>query len=356
MLSPNPFAPATAGQPVTTGTAQTTAEHAAALSAVLNWHRSKNRKQIFRLFGPAGTGKSTLAKAIASQIGGKILFGAFSGKAASVLRAKGCDGADTIHRLIYQSPHKDSKDQLTFVLNEASPVRTADLVIIDEVSMVDAKLGKDLERFDRPILVLGDRHQLPPVKGKGYFIRAAADVELTTVLRQRENNPIVKLANEVRSGKQTLDFRTEGTSAVIRGVDINPETVLRADQVLVGLNETRHRFNARIRELVGRPAGVPTQGDKLVCLKNNPTKGLFNGDICFVSDVLDIGDAFVRMHSSTGSPGRSAHSLGLRAPFVKATIGISLCQAGLRKERARSSSSTFARSTLPSAVLIDVCT
>ncbi|WP_349631734.1 ATP-dependent DNA helicase [Bradyrhizobium liaoningense] len=270
-------------------------EQATAMAAVLEWYRGKNRKQVFRLFGPAGTGKSTLAKAIASQIGSKVLFGAFSGKAASVLRAKGCEAADTIHRLIYQAPHKDSKDRLTFVLNEASPVRSADLVIIDEVSMVDGRLGKDLERFDRPILVLGDRHQLPPVEGKGYFMRGPADVELKTVLRQREDNPIIKLATAARSGTRTLSVDSQGASAIIRGIDLDVEKVLRADQVLVGLNETRHRFNARIRELLGYPHGIPTQGDKLVCLKNNPSKGLFNGDICFVIDILDLTDKFVTM-------------------------------------------------------------
>lgn len=296
MQSPNPFAPTAAGPPAATGTEPAQSEHAAAMAAVLDWHRSKKRKQVFRLFGPAGTGKSTLAKAIASQIGGKVLFGAFSGKAASVLRAKGCEAADTIHRLIYQAPHKDSKDRLTFVLNEASPVRSADLVIIDEVSMVDGILGKDLERFDRPILVLGDRNQLPPIEGKGYFMRGPADVELKTVLRQREDNPIIKLATAARSGTRTLSADNQGASAILRAIDLDVETVLRADQVLVGLNQTRHRFNARIRELLGYPHGIPTQGDKLVCLKNNPSKGLFNGDICFVTHMLDFTDKFVTMN------------------------------------------------------------
>src|SRR5262245_233392 len=57
--------------------------------------------QIFYLAGFAGTGKSTLAAKIARRIDGQVVFGAFTGKAASVMRSKGCDGADTIDALIY---------------------------------------------------------------------------------------------------------------------------------------------------------------------------------------------------------------------------------------------------------------
>ena len=58
---------------------------------------------MFRLFGYAGTGKTTLARHIAESVDGKVLFAAFTGKAAQVMRNKGCDGASTIHRLIYRA-------------------------------------------------------------------------------------------------------------------------------------------------------------------------------------------------------------------------------------------------------------
>ena len=45
---------------------------------------------MFRLFGYAGTGKTTLAKHIAEGVDGKVLFAAFTGKAALVMRSKGC--------------------------------------------------------------------------------------------------------------------------------------------------------------------------------------------------------------------------------------------------------------------------
>jgi exodeoxyribonuclease-5 len=290
----NPFAPSTAQPVVPEPPPAILPEQARAVSAVLDWYRSEQRKQVFKLFGPAGTGKTSLAKTVASQIGGQILFAAFSGKAAGVLRQKGCRDADTLHHLIYGAPHKDRKGDLVWVPSPASPLKSADLVIIDEASTVDANLGRDLEAFDKPILVLGDRCQLPPITGPGYFMNGPADVELTTVLRQREESPIIRLASQARAGKK-LALCQYGTSSVIKSIDLRIETVLKADQVLVARNETRQRFNERIRELLGRPANLPVPGDKLVCLRNNPANGLFNGDICIVESVTELTDKFVTL-------------------------------------------------------------
>ena len=73
----------------------------AALTAASNWLKAaRGRASIFRLFGYAGTGKTTLAKHLAEDVDGKVLFAAFTGKAACVMRSKGCHGAATIHSLI----------------------------------------------------------------------------------------------------------------------------------------------------------------------------------------------------------------------------------------------------------------
>ena len=78
-----------------------------ALKAVAEWLKEKRVRggapPIFRLFGYAGTGKTTLAKHIAEGVDGKVLFAAFTGKAALVMRSKGCQGASTIHSLIYRT-------------------------------------------------------------------------------------------------------------------------------------------------------------------------------------------------------------------------------------------------------------
>jgi cell division transport system ATP-binding protein len=72
---------------------------------------------------------------------------------------------------------------------------TSSLVIIDECSMVDAELGRDLLSFGKPVLVLGDPAQLPPVKGGGFFTDAEPDVMLTEVHRQAADNPIIRLVH-----------------------------------------------------------------------------------------------------------------------------------------------------------------
>ena len=78
----------------------------AALNAVAAWLKAKpgqgSTPQLFRLFGYAGTGKTTLAKHLAEDVDGKVQFAAFTGKAALVMRRKGCEGASTIHSLIYR--------------------------------------------------------------------------------------------------------------------------------------------------------------------------------------------------------------------------------------------------------------
>jgi exodeoxyribonuclease V len=132
----------------------------AALRAAAEWLK-RGEPKLFRLFGFAGTGKTTLAKKIAEDIDGVVAFAAFTGKAALVMRSRGCADARTIHSLIYRASETET-GELIFVLNEDSAVARSKLVIIDECSMVDAELGRDLLSFGKPVLVLGDPGQLPP--------------------------------------------------------------------------------------------------------------------------------------------------------------------------------------------------
>lgn len=247
-----------------------------ALSQVGKWLKNSD-EQVFRLFGFAGTGKTTLAVHFADHVDGDVVFGAFTGKAAAVMRSKGCREATTIHSMIYRSREDDDGGPL-FVINQKSPAATADLIIIDECSMVDADLGRDLLSFGTKVLVLGDPAQLPPVRGGGFFTETEPDMMLTEVHRQARDNPIIHLSMDVREGKG-LTPGTYGESNVIRRRDIDAARIMTADQVLVGLNKTRRQYNTRIRQLLGFRDNMPAVGEKLVCLKNDKSKGLLNGGI-----------------------------------------------------------------------------
>lgn len=306
-----------------------------ALTSVSRWLQSPSDKQLFRLFGYAGTGKTTLARHLAEGVDGSVLFAAYTGKAASVLRKSGATNAQTLHSLIYNPKERSqerlrelkqeltdvqqmiaedrmearsdieagleymppvklsqreaklkedirleerSRDRPDFSLNRDSPLRGAALLVVDECSMVDEDMAQDILSFGKPVLVLGDPAQLPPVSGSGYFTDAEPDVMLTEIHRQARDNPIIELATRVRNG-DTLMLGPYGTSSVIERA--TPELALAADQILVGRNGTRLATNKRVRQLNGHfdQSHWPREGEKLVCLRNDKDLGLLNGTL-----------------------------------------------------------------------------
>lgn len=269
-----------------------------AIADVRAWLADPSRKQVFRLFGYAGTGKTTLAKDLTNAVSGTVLFATFTGKAALQLRKKGCDDASTIHSLIYKVDVCEKTGEAIFRLNPESDLASAKLLVIDEVSMVSEELAADLLSYNKPILVLGDPAQLPPVKGEGFFINSAPDVMLTEVHRQARDNPIIDLSMRIREGHR-LQRGRYGSSAIINRSDVDQaelrSLVLGADQVLCGLNRTRVTYNRRIRTLKGMAGSAPHHpavGERLICLRNNRTKHLFNGSLW---EVDEVGDKFGRI-------------------------------------------------------------
>src|ERR1051326_6366975 len=265
---------------------QFTPHQDAALNAVARWLQAKpgsnGAPQVFRLFGYAGTGKTTLAKHLAEHADGEVKFAAFTGKAASVRRGKGCRGASTIHSLIYRA--RESGEEIpSFDLWEDAPASKAELIIIDECSMVDAELGRDLLSFGVPVLVLGDPAQLPPIQGGGFFTEAEPDAMLTEVHRQAADDPIIHMSMDIREGRG-LALGDYGRTQVVGRSRLDPQRVLEADQILVGRNVTRRAYNGRMRERRGFEGEFPVPCDKLVCLRNNRRKRLFNGGLWQVKE------------------------------------------------------------------------
>lgn len=287
-----------------------------ALDRVGRWLREKD-KPFFQLAGYAGTGKTTLAKHLAAGVKGQVYFAAYTGKAAHVLAKSGVPNASTIHSLIYTPKDKsqqrlrdliaektkllthkpvpenllkkveaaikaeqDNLGRPSFNLNLESPLTSADLVVVDEYSMINRQMGEDLLSFGVPILALGDPGQLPPIRDAPFF-SGRPDILLTEIHRQARDNPIIWMSQEVREGR-SLAPGSYGSSTVVRYADAKPtlaEKVLATQQLLVGRNATRISSNNRVRQLLEYGSEMPVAGDKLVCLRNNNELGLLNGQL-----------------------------------------------------------------------------
>jgi len=289
-------------------------------------------EQIFRLFGFAGTGKTTVIKEIARQSNGSVVFVAFTGKAASVMQKNGCVGAQTIHSLIYKPLSElaeEAKKLRTWIedysklpipeivaeaeRNAIHQWGTADprklqerltalrdrieegpqwilrdkldpkpsVIICDEVSMVNEELARDLMSFGIPIIAIGDPGQLPPVKGQGFFIDAEPDAMLREVHRFALENPITRIATTVRlDGAYKLRLGDYGESRYLRrAITDSTDMLVEADQVLCGMHKTRKAVNAAIREAYGYSGDIPLPGEKVICGRNSKLHRLLNGTL-----------------------------------------------------------------------------
>ena len=261
--------------------------------------------KVFYLSGYAGTGKTTLAKSLYTDSFymelpfsdnpdktfevtiHRVQYGAFTGKAASVMRNKGCIGASTLHSLIYRPKEDPKTGKITFEYNDLSVLKYVDLIVVDEVSMVNNELGRDLMSFNKPVIVIGDPAQLPPVSGEAYFTTEEPDFMLTEIHRQARDNPIIHASMLVRTG-QRLEANGDDLR-IIKGHKLSNEEMLAADQILVGRNITRTNVNKHVRDLMGKKE-IIEPGDKLVCLRNNRTLGCYNGTTWEVIDARPYFD------------------------------------------------------------------
>ena len=292
-----------------------------AIRKVTEWFADADPgRQVFRLFGYAGTGKTTLARHIVDSLGIRALYAAFTGKAAYVLRQKGCADASTVHSLIYQPVEKvrahleelraelrelessgitaaepvyaarvaqlrdDIKreqakvDSPDWILRDETELDGAPLLVLDEVSMVGERMARDLLSYGTRILCLGDPAQLPPVEGGGWFINAPADHLLTEIHRSALDSPVTRMATAIRNSQPgQRDYGVSGRDGASgRRERLTLDELLSFDQVLVGRNATRWQAVHLMRALRGLTGG-PQAGDRIICLANSGQAEVFNG-------------------------------------------------------------------------------
>lgn len=274
-------------------------EQESAKAAILAFARDPSRQE-FQLEGLAGTGKTTLLSHLAKQLPNAQLC-APTGKAAAVLRRKaGSEFATTIHRAFYQSypDGYDANGDLTFVHKPRyrSGELEGRLVFLDEMSMIPLKLGMDVQETGAKIVASGDTGQLPPVSGAPYFTKP--DVTLRKIQRQAAGNPIIRQAHNVRDGLgYKTDLRPDGTGVMVHRFNDGPFPV-RPDVVLCWTKAVRDHLNLHCRMAWHdyTPDTRPQPGEPVMCLRNNYTRNVFNGEIYTLAEPYQKNDSMVTLN------------------------------------------------------------
>jgi len=277
------------------------------------------QEKVLVITGGPGTGKTTILRCIIQILekkGVRIHLASPTGRAAKRMSEAAGREAATIHRLLEWSP-----GQAGFQRNAQKPLET-DLVIVDEASMIDLPLMNSLLRampLTATLILVGDVDQLPSV-GPGTVLKDILDseqvpaVRLTEIFRQAEQSRIVRSAHRVNHGEfpdlsrpaagEESDFHflreeeTEQLQQLILDLaarrlparfrldpmeDIQVLTpmnrgVVGAVQLNAALQAALNPGGAGVAEVM-RGGRVFRAGDRVMQIRNNYDKEVFNGDI-----------------------------------------------------------------------------
>jgi exodeoxyribonuclease V alpha subunit len=278
--------------------------------------RSALVERVLIITGGPGTGKTTLVRAVIEILRGRkqrVLLAAPTGRAANRLSEATGAEVKTIHRLLEFDPHT-----LSFRRHLGRRLE-ADLIIIDETSMVDTLLGYALTQAlpdECRLLLVGDADQLPSV-GPGRVLHdliaseAIPIVHLEEIFRQKEASRIVLNAHRVHRGEHPqTDNHEQGDFFFIRRLE--PEEILDTIVEVVsvripksfGLDPRREIqvlspmrrgllgtdcLNRELQRVVNPPVlssgdqRLLQEGDRVMQIRNNYELEVFNGDIGFIS-------------------------------------------------------------------------
>lgn len=238
-----------------------------AIRKTVAWYNSP-KSMIWKIFGYSGVGKSSIVKYIMDDLAipeSKVAYMTFTGKASLVLRRKGIP-ANTIHSTIYQRKVWEENGQQVIVWSLRKNL-DADLIVIDEVSMVSDEIMNDIRSFGIPIIIIGDPAQLPPVNGVNQFMQNP-DVLLSEIHRTAMYDPIVRISMKVRNG-ETISQRDSAENVLITSNQLSPEVLNRFDIVLAGTHKVRQRTNNSMRLQLGFTSSEFSAGEKVVFKMNN---------------------------------------------------------------------------------------
>ena len=271
--------------------------------------------------GGPGVGKTTIVRAIVTmcrRMGLEVQLAAPTGRAAKRLTEATGLGARTLHRLLEYDPVAG-----TFNRGPQNPVE-ADLVLIDETSMVDLVLARDLLWAlprECSLVLIGDADQLPSV-GPGRVLgdvllsNVFPSIRLGQVFRQQEGGLIIRNAHRINQGQMPESDNVEGadfflvyredpaavqayvedlvTRRIPRGFGLDP---LGDIQVLTPMYRGEvgaDNLNERLQSLLNPGEAVLKRGklalrpgDRVMQLTNDYQKGVFNGDVGKVVRVED---------------------------------------------------------------------
>lgn len=232
--------------------------------------RYKEKAQYTVIAGYAGTGKTTLVHFIIQELGlneNQVVFVAYTGKAALVLKQKGNKNAITAHKLLY---HSEELPDGTYRHTPREKLeKKYSLIVVDEASMLPQEMINLLLSHHVHTIFLGDPAQLPPIDGEQTILNTP-HVFLDEIVRQALDNPIIKLSMKIRNGDR-LRYSLEDKRCRIMSRDkVSDKLLLGADQILCGKNKTRHELNNYMRRLIlgDSYSDEPVNSDKVICLKN----------------------------------------------------------------------------------------
>lgn len=250
-----------------------------AISSIRQWWAA-NTSQVFLLSGYAGSGKTTLARIAVETLAKfhgrtlNVMCIAPTGKAAQVLSSKTGWHASTIHSAIYHVEENEETKEPKFVLKYMKDL--PDLFVVDEGSMVGSRIAQDLLQFKRPILVLGDPAQLPPVNDEALFMTYSG-VFLEEVHRQADG-PVLRMAMKARLGEE-IDFGGFPEAQRVKKGVVTDLILHGQHQLLCGINSKRRAAIRMIREARKYTDPLPYKGEPIVGLRNDPKNQFYNGTI-----------------------------------------------------------------------------